>query len=28
VLVTHNMELAKNADRIIELRDGKLHVSA
>jgi putative ABC transport system ATP-binding protein len=25
VLVTHNMELAKNADRIIELRDGKLH---
>ena len=28
VLVTHNMELAKNADRIIELRDGKLHVPA
>ncbi len=25
VLVTHNMELAKNADRIVELRDGKLH---
>ena len=24
VLVTHNLELAKNADRIIELRDGKL----
>jgi len=28
VLVTHNMELARNAERIIELRDGKLHVSA
>jgi putative ABC transport system ATP-binding protein len=28
VLVTHNMELARNAERIIELRDGKLHTSA
>jgi ABC-type lipoprotein export system ATPase subunit len=28
VLVTHNLELAKNATRIIELRDGKLHVPA
>jgi ABC-type lipoprotein export system ATPase subunit len=26
VLVTHNLELAKNADRIIELRDGKIHL--
>ncbi|MDD4857551.1 MAG: ABC transporter ATP-binding protein, partial [Candidatus Krumholzibacteria bacterium] len=25
VLVTHNLEIAKNADRIIELRDGKVH---
>lgn len=25
VLVTHNMELARNAERIVELRDGKLH---
>jgi putative ABC transport system ATP-binding protein len=28
VLVTHNLELAKNADRIIELRDGKIYESA
>jgi putative ABC transport system ATP-binding protein len=28
VLVTHNLELAKNADRIIELRDGKVHAPA
>ncbi len=28
VLVTHNLELAKSAKRIIELRDGKLHVPA
>ena len=28
VLVTHNLELARNADRIIELRDGKIHVPA
>jgi putative ABC transport system ATP-binding protein len=28
VLVTHNLALAKNADRIIELQDGKLHAPA
>jgi putative ABC transport system ATP-binding protein len=28
VLVTHNLQLAKNATRIIELRDGKLHAPA
>jgi len=28
VLVTHNMELARSAERIVELRDGKLHVPA
>ncbi|RJR29151.1 MAG: ABC transporter ATP-binding protein [Candidatus Latescibacterota bacterium] len=28
VLVTHNMALAKKAGRIIELRDGRLHVPA
>jgi len=26
ILVTHNLELARTADRIIELRDGQLHV--
>jgi len=28
VLVTHNVELAGNADRIVELRDGKVHMPA
>ena len=25
VMVTHNLELARSADRLLEIRDGKIH---